>query len=1141
MKSSADGNPSASSSADDKLPPYAQTEGGPESSAPSRNRWNQSFDTHLPAGWSSWSGHGDETSQTAHGKEARKQRQRHLEGTRSQSPSEYDVKPRPEEPFVSLTSPNFPRRSWSPSRERTHQVKIRASISASTSLESSRLTQWKEGSTEMGAPLLDRGKPPPQVKDFRTTPLKIIRKKWQEKEITQSEPPPAFKKYALGGTTAVNTDRRTSTPPSRKASSSSLQVDFVPLNIETEDTSDVKTYNKRLESIAQSQSADKAQSALNVLATMSRNGVDPNESTWGLVEQCSDIGQQDESDEHLGIKPESVQLSLYTADGQSENSNLAPAGEGVVAMGGQRRKKSAWKMEQDLTLVPPAFRASLLAMLRKREENESRSISSGSVAVSNEDETTERSEQQGSESLSVHSDTDGSGDNVSPDKKSISKPAHTLPKRQRPKEITTTPRKQKSTWWREQQQQQQLLSGADSLEDTSNVVGPFQSDEPSASIPNSEEGQMTDGESNETARRLTTTAQSARPESILLSPGPRLKNRWAPPKIKEETPAAAVVESNLQETTNTEVLGDPLHELYLKHGVPRYMRPDGYGEAALKTWRPKAGNTVAIDPEPPIPQDVLDLERNNRSLLVIAESDFPDKAKKAGDVLKSMKANLIKPDEITRILLEKCSGFERIQPLPEPPLDEEDFTTPTGLARKKVTFSETNQVRIIRRRRSISTTERWDDPLTPPKRTSALIDLADGRFSCEPRDDRPSLPRRSDSMSSLLSAGSDHSILSDRSNSSDRTSTSSSSDASIPDSPPNALDPPSVPTFKLPFEDSPTALRKKPDGGLPPKPPRRSEGDKAPDVPPPRPPIRRRLSISGTREYRDAPLTPPRRVSAPLDFLVMKQRPKSPMILSRPTSSNIPKALPRPAPRQPASKDLPKPPLPPPKNLPLIEPKRPPLPNKIPLPTHGSDLSRTKMVKLDSDPGIIPVVKYGSDHGPPRPVQHREVAGLSSSSHDALGRTAKDEKYKPYSNTVDRHEHVMADAWSVVDLPDKARLHDARRNESSFARVKIENDTATPGVYAAETARRVTRRASIGTAPSLPEESVLPEMESLKLKSPVPRRVVRRRSVDTASVLDEESGSPEVAKVKLRSTAATMKKSVSLDRRSRPNPFQSHH
>jgi hypothetical protein len=136
----------------------------------------------------------------------------------------------------------------------------------------------------------------------------------------------------------------------------------------------------------------------------------------------------------------------------------------------------------------------------------------------------------------------------------------------------------------------------------------------------------------------------------------------------------------------------------------------------------------------------------------------------------------------------------------------------------------------------------------------------------------------------------------------------------------------------------------------------------------------------------------------------------------------------------------------------------------------------------------------------------------------------------------------MADAWSVVDLPDKARLHDARLNESSFARLKIENDTATPGAYAAETARRVTRRASIGTAPSLAEDAVFPELESFKLKSPVPRRVVRRRSVDFASVLEEESNSPELAKVTLRSTATTMKKSVSLDRRSsRPSHFQSQH
>ncbi|KAG7368920.1 hypothetical protein IV203_031663 [Nitzschia inconspicua] len=86
---------------------------------------------------------------------------------------------------------------------------------------------------------------------------------------------------------------------------------------------------------------------------------------------------------------------------------------------------------------------------------------------------------------------------------------------------------------------------------------------------------------------------------------------------------------------------------------------------------------------------------------------------------------------------------------------ETSHDTPTTANRKKVRFSATTTTRFICRRRSISSIERWGDPLTPPKKISKSVNLIAERFASGMQpDDRPSIPRRSNSMSSLVSSGS---------------------------------------------------------------------------------------------------------------------------------------------------------------------------------------------------------------------------------------------------------------------------------------------------------------------------------------------------------------------------------------------------
>lgn len=369
-----------------------------------------------------------------------------------------------------------------------------------------------------------------------------------------------------------------------------------------------------------------------------------------------------------------------------------------------------------------------------------------------------------------------------------------------------------------------------------------------------------------------------------------------------------------------------LAELYARHGVVMYMRPDGLGNAAKrKVEEDDISVTAKLDDM----DDPFNDENYELLLAEIMQCSLSDKANRAGKVLKRMKENSIPVSDNTLKLLIACTHVpepER-EPMPHevaievvdvPPEDDENFRTPTQVQRKRVRFAETNSFRIIRRRRSIGSNERWDDPLTPPKRVSAPVDLAPARFSSGLRDNRPSLPRRSDSMSSLMSTSSHSSVSSHRSDSSGESEDDSSNGKS------------NVDRFKLPFPGSPKIDRKaptsssqrtteasdsptkpvqkegigrrpspgrnnsldlpsyparrrskaKPSEFLSPKPPLAPGSTSAivaisnvpplgssMSIPPPvRRPIRRRRSISGTERRADTPLTPPRRVSAQSDL-----------------------------------------------------------------------------------------------------------------------------------------------------------------------------------------------------------------------------------------------------------------------------------
>ena len=134
--------------------------------------------------------------------------------------------------------------------------------------------------------------------------------------------------------------------------------------------------------------------------------------------------------------------------------------------------------------------------------------------------------------------------------------------------------------------------------------------------------------------------------------------------------------------------------------------------------------------------DPSDIARYEKLLLKIAGSNLEDKASRAGKVLKRMKEKSVSIRRETVRLLEECLRIPELVREPKPHEVEvetelveiphepgNDEKTPGAVIKKRVRFAETNSFRIIRRRRSIGFNERWDDPLTPPKRLAESVDL----------------------------------------------------------------------------------------------------------------------------------------------------------------------------------------------------------------------------------------------------------------------------------------------------------------------------------------------------------------------------------------------------------------------------------
>ena len=888
-----------------------------------------------------------------------------------------DLKSRPSDPFVPFSSPNLPRRTLSPPlRPQTapnhhRKPKISASV-VSQARPGERITQ-DDRSGLIG--------PPPQLAHFRTTPLKHIRKTWREKE-GQYEVPPAFKH--VGGSTKGAAPSEQPNPKGGLVSrvrrrSSGLPVDLIVLGNDAGDTNNVDTYNRYLSNIVHDVSSNKAQMALNVLATMGRHGVAPNSTTWSFVEQCSDIGKDDalEGSSRIEEETQPEKLTVY-----EDHSSTTASTHSDIPKSGRKR----WKMEQDLSLLPPAFRASILAMLRLR----------------------------------------GKGEPIRED--------DLLP-----------------------------LDSSKSTRKVRDMASP-----PISDGENSEKD-LRDNSVQTLESSAHGKAQDVLPDTSFSSPARKDKRRQ-PPKVNDEPPTTR--DDSAGSAPDAEHAVDKIRdETFAKHGIHRYMRPDGFGDASRTKLGITSKEKASVD-ESHANHDDLGVEGNNKLLMSIAKSDLPDKAKRAGDVLKGMKENNVKPNEVTRLLLERCSGVEPVQdftePIPLPPGDE-DYVTPTGVVRKRVTFSDTIQTRIIRRRRSISAVERWDDPLTPPKRVSGMVDLAPGRFSTDLRDNRPSLPKRCDSMSSLMSAGSDTSIQSDRS---DRTFESSEDGSSL-DSPKA-----NVPTFKLPFDESPKVnVAKTATGGKPPQIPNRSsatsEKSNASEVhttPPRRPRLRRRTSISGTIEYRDAPLTPPRRVSAPLDFLVSGLHNKE---------SGAKIAVSGRVNRFERFED----------KMPFPSPKR-----QLPLETaavcpkgqskeESIQTTEVKIAQPTSVPLEAPLFKPGSDHGPPRPTK-KGPPQLSNSDHcipqprEATS-SAGGGTVEPHTSSLDRHHHVVADHWRILNLPQKGR-----HKQNKFSKVSSDSFPPLPKPVGSRRAARLSRSSSLGTGkPNHPADHTDPQPSWVKIKA----------------------------------------------------------
>lgn len=648
---------------------------------------------------------------------------------------------------------------------------------------------------------------------------------------------------------------------SDQAESTGLMVNLIDSSIVNGDESNVSTYNAILESVANSDSPD-AQKGLDILATMSQHGVAPNDRTWALINMCSKVsdgnseGDDDEHDNIIDSGRHMERTATKNHEGEiSEDRQLQKirtlslyghVGPDARSDPGNPPRRP-WRMEQDLSLLPPAFRSSILAMLRRKSQK----------------------------------------DNNDP---------ATLP----PKSPRSVARR-----------------------NTHPTI-----------VPNSP--------------APTDPSQ----QNIFPSVADR-KKRFMSFSVNDDMQSSKITVDSVPMANESVTSDSTFSRIFAQHGVVKYMRPDGLGNAA--TRKEGGDDSVSQDNETDSfaeafeqIQDSSDISTYVALLATIANSDVPDKANRAGKVLKKMKNNGIAVDDQTRALLQACAEIKEKPKEAKPheleyveesdkelPPTEENPTTANPIVIKRVRFAEKDSFRFIRRRRSIGSNERWDDPLTPPKRITPPVDLAPSRFASGLRDDRPAPPRRSNSLSSLMSASS-HSARSDD---------SSDSGDSIFDDEQLTAD-----RFKLPFTDSPEGAERKftprqsskqskpkqaskspkqrhasapelnppvikassSSRGMPSLPVRRGSSIQGgsvspvenqvmlspvveevqspnPLVPAPpvddsilyttppstRKPLRRRRSISGIERRSDFPLTPPRRVSAPLDIFIAQEALKS--------------------------------------------------------------------------------------------------------------------------------------------------------------------------------------------------------------------------------------------------------------------------
>jgi hypothetical protein len=687
-------------------------------------------------------------------------------------------------------------------------------------------------------------------------------------------------------------------PFDANTTSAGLPVNFITLNEEKQDSSDVKTYHTILEAIVMSTNTEKAQRVLNVLATMTRNGVGPNETTWALIEKCSDETQDVMQNELANLKESGNlnKLSFYSEDESPGDKNAND--EAATLPENERKSRKKWKVEQDLSEIPPAFRISILAMLRKKrgfkESTEVKNLdkqSRSNLPTTTNDEPAPATEQ--SESSAEYSP----GDSTSPPKqRKESLPPKVVAARGNERTISKS-----SSAPKQSKQSVPLKAKPRVAGDVECAKGESSSlpTESKESLAPKVKPQIVAGGTEKASKKLTDPPGPFKQEDNLIPVDPKQKSeelyatygkvhcesrprayipsptshrkQWKPNGKPEEptTPQTAV-----EKVKEPRIDAPSPTSEFAKHGEIKFRRP---GSSPKNTgWKEKLPELPR--PAEIRPEDVSDLRSCNKLLAAIAESGLPDKAKQAGNVLKFLKEKKIVADDATRTLLEKCleelassedenmlgSGVKASRFDGGEAPDTNGMTTPTNV-KKTVRFAEHTTTRFIRRRRSISAMERVDDPLTPPRRVSEQVDLAPGRFSSGLQDDRPAAPRRADSMSSLMS---------DRSGSSDCSGNSadlsSSSILSLVDSPVGRPTPIIPDVLKLPFGDSPKTQPRKiaveaplvaRDGGWTPKMPTRRKGLK---TSPPNVDVRQqtmRRVVGGVEDPTnlDVPLKPTRR------------------------------------------------------------------------------------------------------------------------------------------------------------------------------------------------------------------------------------------------------------------------------------------